>query len=275
MIIKKTYVIPANMSGLRLDRVLEEMESESSLRFRRRLCDEGRVLVDGKVRKPGYKVHQEQQIDVLEGVPNMSFEQLGLSVVKQDGMFGAIFKPCGIHSAIIAGKDIPSVEAVLPELFPDSTPILLNRLDHLTSGLLLVALTAEGEKTYHEQEDAGHIKKFYLATVKGRLDGVVTIKNRLDTDDRKKTRVSDEDDSDVRRWTDVESLVHDHDDDTTTVRCLIMKGARHQIRAHLATVGHPIVGDPIYGDGLEENVLHLHHSRIELPGFSAEVDALF
>jgi len=275
MTIKKTYVIPTNMSGLRLDRVLEEMEPDSGLRFRRRLCDEGHVLVDGKVCKPGYKVRQGQQIDISGGAPIMSFEQLGLSVVKQDGMFGAVYKPCGVHSAIIAGKDVSSVEAALPELFPGSTPILLNRLDHLTSGLLLVAMTADGEKVYHEQEDAGRIKKFYLATIQGRLDGVVTIKNKLDTDDRKKTRVSDEDDSDVRRWTDVEALVHDHDEDTTSVRCLIVKGARHQIRAHLASIGHPIVGDSLYGDGVEESILHLHHARIELPGFSAEVKVSF
>jgi len=205
----------------------------------------------------------------------MSVQELGLSVVKQEGMFGVVFKPGGVHSASIAGKDTQSVEAVLPELFPNDSPVLLNRLDYGTSGLLLVAMTSAGKKTYRELEDAGQIKKFYIAKVKGRLDGVITIKSKLDTDDRKKTRVLDEVDTDSRRWTDVDTQDHDHSSDTSTVRCLIMKGARHQIRAHLASIGHPIVGDCLYGDGAKGDSLHLHHERVELPDFVAEVEVSF
>lgn len=272
----KIYIIPERLDGQRLDRILEEVEADSSLRLRRRFCDEGRVLVDGRICKPGYKVRYGQRVDIsVGGSDQMSIEQLGISVEKKAGMYGAVYKPGGVHSAAIAGKDNPSVEAALPLLFPDETPILLNRLDYSTSGLLLVAMTAEGEKAYHEQEDAGQIKKFYFAKVKGRLDGVITVRNKLDVDDRKKVRVVKEEDEDARRWTDVDTLAHDHDQDTTTVRCLIMKGARHQIRAHLASIGHPIVGDSLYGDGADGDVLYLHHERIEFPGFSAEAKAPF
>ena len=212
------YVVPERLDGVRLDKVLAEMLPDSSLRLRRRLCDENRVLVDELAQKPGYKVSLDQQVEISVGGSIVSFKQLGLCVVRQVGMFGAVFKPSGVHSAAIAGKDTPSVEAALPELFPEESPVLLNRLDHGTSGLLLVAMTPDGEKVYHEQEDAGQIKKFYFATVKGRLDGVVTVKSKLDTDDRKKTRVLDVADTDARRWTDVDTLAHDHDNDTSTVR---------------------------------------------------------
>lgn len=267
------YIVPPQLEGVRLDKVLAELLPNSGLRLRRRLCDEGTVLVDGQKHKPGYKVRPGQEIAIKEDEKNMTYEQLGLSVVRQSGLFAAVFKPGGIHSAHIIGKDTPCAEAALPELFPGSTPILLNRLDCLTSGLLLVALSVDGERIYREQEEAGEIKKFYLAQIQGRLDGVVTIKTELDTDDRKTTRVLDELETDERRWTDVDVIAHDHENNTTLVRCLIMKGARHQIRAHLASIGHPIVGDPLYGEGASGDTMFLHHQRVEFPGFSADSKA--
>ena len=140
---------------------------------------------------------------------------------------------------------------------------------------MLVALTPDAAQEYQSLEQAGNIRKFYLAEVRGRLDGVVTVKSRLDVDDRPTTRVLDEEESDVHRWTDVEVLSHDHGRDTTLVRCLIVRGARHQIRAHLAGLGHPIVGDPLYGDGKDGETLMLRHFRVEFSGFNAEIKADF
>lgn len=270
---KHIHIVPEPSAGMRLDKVLAEIMGDCGLRLRRRLCDDGRVAVDGRVRKPGYKVRAGQEISIQKEENTMKAEDLGLSVVRQSGLFAAVYKPGGVHSASIAGKDTDSVEAVLPDFFTGTTPILLNRLDYLTSGLLLVALSRDGERIYQELENAGIIKKFYVAEVKGRLDGIVTVRSKLDVDNRKTTRVLDEDDPDSRRWTDVEVLSHDHEKDTTRVRCLIQKGARHQIRAHLASIGHPIVGDPLYGDGGEGDELLLHHQRIEFKGFAAEIVA--
>lgn len=270
MSVDETYVVPAQLEGVRLDKALAEVLPDSGLRLRRRLCDEERVLVDGRPQRPGCKVRSGQELVIKGETADMSLEDLGISVVSQAGLFAAVFKPGGVHSAAIAGKDAPSVEAVLPELFPDASPVLLNRLDYLTSGLLVVALNPDGVEAYQVMEEAGEIKKFYFATVRGRLDGFATVKAVLDTDDCKTTKVLNKDDTDERRWTEVEVLSHDHEADTTEVRCLIMKGARHQIRAHLASIGHPIVGDPLYGDGKEGDVLKLHHQRVEFQGFSAE-----
>lgn len=269
---KEIYIVPEESEYQRLDKVLVEIVPDSGLRLRRRLCDDGRVLVDGKKRKPGYKVRTGQEIVMQGEAERMTYQDLGLAIVKEDGQFAAVYKPGEVHSAGIEGKNDTSVEDVLPEMFPEASPILLNRLDYLTSGLLVVALDEDAEKRYLAMEEAGEIKKFYNATVKGRLDGVVTVKSELDTDNRKKTRILDEEDWDVRRWTDIEVMAHDHENDTTDVRCLIMKGARHQIRAHLASIGHPIVGDPLYGDGQEGETLCLQHQRVDFCSFSASVN---
>ena len=271
----ETITVAAEHDGARLDRVLEAPLPGAGLRLRRRLCDEGKVLVDGRSRKPGYKVRTGQRVEINGEEVAVTHEELGLRVVERSDRFVAVFKPGGVHSAAIAGKDSSSAEDALEGLLPGTSPVLLNRLDYLTSGLLLIALTPEGAQDYQSIEQAGNIRKFYLAEVRGRLDGVVTVKSRLDVDDRPTTRVLDEEDGDAHRWTDVEVLAHDHDRDTTLVRCLIVRGARHQIRAHLAGLGHPIVGDPLYGDGVEGEQLMLRHYRVEFPGFSAEIEAAF
>lgn len=273
MVDARKYVIPSDGEGVRLDKALEVLLPETGLRLRRRLCEDGRVSVDGKSRQPGYKVRAGQEVEVRSGTAMPPPESLGLKIVSGGDLFAAVFKPDGVHSAAIAGRDEPSVEAALPGLFPEADPVLLNRLDNPTSGLLLVGLAERTRKLHRQFENEGRIKKFYLARVAGRLDGAVTVRRALDTDDRSKTRVLAEDDADDRRWTVVTSLSHDHGQDTTLVRCLILKGARHQIRAHLASIGHAIVGDPLYGEPADR--LYLHHYRIELPGFIAETTPLF
>jgi len=272
---RKVWIVPEELGGERLDKVLEAFLPGSGLRLRRRLCDEGRILVEDLARKPGYKVLGGQRMVWKGEGTAVSPEDLGLMEVERHGGFAAVYKPGGVHSASIAGRDVPSAESLLPGMFPEVSPVLLNRLDFLTSGLLLVALTDAAAESWRAAEESGGIRKFYLAEVKGRFDGVATVRNRLDTADRKITKVLAEQDDDPRRWTDVKSLSHDRVRNTSMVTCLIVKGARHQIRAHLASIGHAIVGDPLYGDGREGGALHLHHRRVELPGFTAEVSAPF
>lgn len=271
-----SYRVPEQCSGLRLDKLLADLMADAGLRLRRRLCDEGRVLVDGRTRKPGYKVRPGQEVQIVKLSASQSMQDGGVRIIERSSLFAAVDKPGGMHSAAIDGKPDDNVERLLPSLFPDApSAVLLNRLDYPTSGLLMVALDETGAAAYQRMEAAGEIRKFYLAVVRGRLDGMISVRRRLDTDNRKKTRVLSEDNEDSRRWTEVETLSHDHEHDTTLVRCLIMKGARHQIRAHLASLGHPLVGDPLYGDGEEGEVLHLHHHAIELPDFSAQSPAPF
>jgi 23S rRNA pseudouridine1911/1915/1917 synthase len=275
MCFEGTFSIDAYFDGDRLDRALEAVMPGTGLRLRRRLCDEGRVLVDGRARKPGYRVRRGQTVEIGEVRAMKTAKELGLSIVKWGDGFAAVNKPGSLHSAAIAGKDESNAEAVLPELFPGHDPMLLNRLDYLTSGLLLVALTSEAREAYLRYEADGAIKKFYLARVQGRLDGIVSVRSKLDTDDRKTTRVLAEPDPDSRRWTGITALSHDNAAGTSLVRCLIMKGARHQIRAHLSSIGHPILGDPLYGGGDCPHGLMLQHQRMEMPGFQAEAVPLF
>lgn len=260
----KHQVIGPDQAGQRLDKALAALLPDSGLRLRRRLIESGRVLLDGHPATPGVRVHAGQEIRLL---PQTKPEAPLPRLVHAHGGLAAVFKPVGVHSARVAGGG-PSLEERLPELFPGREPVLLNRLDQGTSGLLLVALDEAARQEYQGREAAGEVDKTYLAVVRGGLDQGLTVRNRLDVDDRKKTRVLGEDDPDPTRWTVIEPVKRLGGD--SLVRARIKRGARHQIRAHLAWAGHPLTGDEVYGGG--PGGFRLHHQRVELPGFTAEAD---
>lgn len=260
--------VNAAMSGQRLDKALEQMLPGTGLRLRRRLIESGRVLVQGRPATPSLKVLQGQQLDLLiEEAPTAPAPKI--AIVKRTMSFAALLKPAGMHSSAIAGRNEPCVEALLPGLFPDAQPVLLNRLDFLTSGLLLVALKPQAQKDYALM-DTMKVTKEYVAIVVGQLDEALELRRVLDSDDRRRTRVLAKLDPERRNWTFVWP-VEELPGGLTKVRVQIYAGARHQIRAHLAAAMLPILGDPLYGEGnAEAPRLFLHHRRIAFPRFEAE-----
>lgn len=167
-------------------------------------------------------------------------------------------------------------EGAFPETLPPETPILLSRLDFATSGLVAATFTTIGEQRFRALEVAGKVDKYYLALVHGVVPEPFCLTNALDTDTRKKTRVLAERSPDPARHTEIVPMPESFPvpesgatDATTLVTVHIKRGARHQIRAHLAHAGFPIVGDALYGKAEEPTPLFLHHARLQLPGFSA------
>lgn len=269
-------IIPSDLNGRRLDQALALLLPAAGLRERRRLVEDGRVLLDGKVRAGGCKVVAGQVLELREAAadstPGRVAPDRGARLLGIQGEWAVLFKPGGLHSAALAGRDNPSLEALLPELLPGRSAVLLNRLDRPTSGIVLAALTSGAAARYAELEDARRVTKEYAVLVHGCLEWPVTVKNALDTADRKKTRVLPVEDDDPLRWTRAEPRGWDESGNRTRLRAIIRKGARHQIRAHLAHIGHPIVGDPLYGTGAGNDVLYLHHRRLRLPGLDALVE---
>ncbi len=255
--------------GIRLDKFMLELLPDSGLRERRRLIENGYVMVNGKQRKTGFKMFAGAEVTLIAAEKRICATEIvsRLSVVGEEDEFAVIYKPGNMHSAWVAGSLEPTAEECLTELFPGKEAILANRLDKLTSGMLLIAFGVENENSFREQEDAGQVEKYYYARVHGVPESGFIVKNRLDTADRKMTKVLKEY-ADPVRWSLVE-MVGGFDDGTSLVEVRISKGARHQIRAHLAYAGYPIVGDPVYGVGGEKGPMYLHHRRIVFPGFEA------
>lgn len=274
----REFLVDVSFDGARLDRALEQLLPGSGLRLRRRLVETGRVLMEGRTAPAGLKVRAGQRVTLLPDVAdNQESAQERFSVqplpavkmVVRTRDYAALDKPAGLHSAALAGGGGASLEAMLPELFPGITPRLLNRLDLLTSGLVLAAMNARAAKIFAALKPKDVVKE-YLAVVEGVLDEALVLKRKLDTDDRKRTRVLGKMENDARGWTLVwpeAALIGGR----TLVRVRIQAGARHQIRAHLAAANLPIVGDPLYGDldASSGSRLYLHHRRLEFLDFKA------
>lgn len=263
--------VPARAGGWRLDRTLELFLPDVGLRGRRRLVESGAVTVGGRVRPCGYRVRAGQA--VIIGTAAREAARFGpgdVAVVLAGDDYGAVAKPAGLHSAVIAHGGGESLEALLPAIFPDRRAVLLSRLDQLTTGLVPVAFSDRAARAYGDLEESGEVVKTYLAVGHGQATGCFRVENDLDTADRRKTRVLARIVFDSKRNTDVEPLASAGG--ATLFRCRIGMGARHQIRAHLAFAGHPLVGDPLYGAG-EGDRLFLHCAGIDCPAFTVGLDA--
>lgn len=266
-----TWMIPPQADGWRLDKALELLLPGVGLRGRRRLVESGLATVNGRLLPAGYRVRAGQTVAIVPQHRERRFGPADVPVVLMAGDYGLLNKPSGLHSAALAQGGGESVEALLPDIFSGRPTFLLSRLDSLTTGLLPAAFSAEAAAAYRDMEEAGEVDKTYLAVGHGepaatyfRCDG------ELDAADRKKTRVLDRATIDSLRMTEVEAL--ETRGGVTLFRCTIKKGARHQIRTHLAWAGHPLVGDPLYGFGEGER-LYLHCAGIDCPAFAAVCDA--
>ncbi len=266
-------VVPGELAGRRLDRVLGLAFPGLGARRLRRVFLENEVLVDGVARPPAFKVRAGAVVGwrPLDGATVRADAGLlpGVRVVSEGPDYGAVFKPGGLSTASVGPGGGACLEDRLPELFPGRRAIMLGRLDRLTSGIVAVAFDERAVERFREAEDRGLVEKTYLAVVHGLISGPLAVENALDTARRKKTRVLDRP-AEALRHTRIAPLGCDAGTGLTLVRAVIMKGARHQIRAHLASLGHPILGDTLYGRAQkEEGPLFLHHIRIMFPGFAA------
>lgn len=270
------FIVSSDCHGLRLDQVLTRMTARTGRRGARSIWERFAVRVDGRRRPASFKVRAGQRVQLnpqenADKEPQTDVPEFpDVRIAAQNDHFAALIKPAGMHSEALAGRVGPSVQAALPLLFPQTRAALLNRLDQPVSGLVLAALTDQGARDYALWQDQGLVCKRYLAVVFGYVRRDIEIKAALDTAKRRKVRVLSGQESDALRWTRVWPLTYREESGESLVLVEILKGRRHQIRAHLAGAGHPITHDPLYGPGPDLGWIYLHHHSISLPSFVAE-----
>ena len=262
--------------GPRVDKHIAKALPDLSRSFLRKLLDQGRVTIHGRVPKASYKIVAGDVITIrvpppreVEVVP----EDIPLSIVYEDADLIVVDKPAGMVVHPAHGHDRGTlVNALLAHctdlsgIGGELRPGIVHRLDKDTSGLLVVAKNDATHQHLQQQFQQRTISKVYLALTEGVLpavDGVIDAPVGRDPKRRKRMAVVPRGGREAR----TEYHVLEFFAENTLVQVTPITGRTHQIRIHFLFIGHPLAGDPVYGHRRQRLLLNrqfLHSARIAL-----------
>ncbi|HWE48274.1 MAG TPA: RluA family pseudouridine synthase [Bryobacteraceae bacterium] len=241
--------------GKRLDALLHERLPEYSRSRLQSWIRDRRVRVNGDTAKASYTLRgaEELEIEPADLTPlKATAEDLPVVVLYEDAGVVAIDKPAGmvvhagagVHSGTVVNALLHRFSA-LSGIGGDLRPGIVHRLDRFTSGVLLVAKTDAAHQSLAAQFASRTVEKIYLALVEGQMEGSGRIQKPIARDPKNRARMTarlQTGRTALTDWTAVEKF-----DGFTLLRIRIGTGRTHQIRAHMASLGHPVAGDRLYG----------------------------
>lgn len=250
----------------RLDQYVVEQYPELSRSFATRLIEEGKVLLNGNASKPGYKLRPGDNITIdydvkeLEHIPDID-----LPVLYEDDDCVVINKPIGVLSH---SKGAFNPEATVATWLRNrvkglsgSRGGIVHRLDRMTSGVMICAKTPEALRHLQKQFSARNVKKTYYAVVIGSLphDHAIIDMPLARNPKRPQTFHADL----AGKPAQTEYWIREQGKRYALIELQPKTGRTHQLRAHLAQLGHPIIGDSLYGNNPGDR-LYLHAERLEI-----------
>jgi 23S rRNA pseudouridine1911/1915/1917 synthase len=269
-----SFVVEDEAKGERLDVYLRAKLPDLSRERIKNLIEEGFILVEGKSVKPSYKLKGGEQVLVripVEKEYSLQPKEVPFEILYEDEDLAVIYKPAGIvvHPApghlddtLVHGLllKLRSLSGVGGELRPG----IVHRLDKDTSGVMLVAKNDFAHKKLTQDFKERRVEKEYLAILYGRLtqkEGMLDFPIGRHPVQRKKMAVVKEGRQALTKYKVLKLFKK-----ATLVLAKPLTGRTHQLRVHFSHIGHPILGDPIYG-GLKPDVprperLMLHAYRI-------------
>ena len=254
----RIHIVSGDESGLRLDHFLTIREETLSRSFIQKLIKEKFITVNSNPSKPSYKLRDNDKVEVILPEPKPSHaqpENIPLNVLHEDDSLIVINKPAGMVTHPAAGHYSGTLVNAILAYCPDLSgiggvqrPGIVHRLDKDTSGVLVVAKSDFAHQSLAFQFKEHQVKKIYHALICGipaQDDGTIIAPIGRSTRNRKKMAVTN-----IRSR---EAITHfkiiERYDGFSFVEVMPETGRTHQIRVHFAHIGHPVVGDQVYGGG--------------------------
>ncbi|MDD4066603.1 MAG: RluA family pseudouridine synthase [Clostridia bacterium] len=282
--LKKTLI------SKRIDKYILELGLDLSRTYIQVLIEDGNILVNNKKVKSSYKLNDNDIL--LINIPEIKKldiepENIPLDIIYEDDDILFVNKPKGmvVHpahgnyegtlvNALLAHcKNLSGINGI-------ARPGIVHRIDKDTSGILVIAKNDKAHKSLSEQFKVHSINRIYIALVKENIkedEGTINIPIKRSKSDRKKMGVNALGKNAITHF-----KVIDRYKNYTLVECKLETGRTHQIRVHMAYIGHPIVGDSTYSNGKNEfgikgQMLHaktlglIHPTTKEYIEFSSEL----
>ena len=290
-----SFNINSEEEGKRIDKYLSVMIEGKSRSFVQGLIEEKKVKANSKVIKSNYKLKKGDFIEVEVPEPvelNVSAEKMNLDIVYEDEDVLVVNKEKGIvvHPApgnytgtLVNGilhhcSDLSGINGVI-------RPGIVHRIDKDTSGILVIAKNDEAHNDLAAQFKEHSIKREYYALVEGKFSNIKgTVDKPISRD--KKERIKMAINSDGKRAVTHYEVLEQYDKGVSLVKCTLETGRTHQIRVHMSSIGHPLVGDLVYGYkrqkfNIEGQALHaktlgfIHPRTKEYMEFTSELPNYF
>jgi 23S rRNA pseudouridine1911/1915/1917 synthase len=271
-------VVTAEYDGERIDRFLRRAGRSASRAALAEQLERGEIRVNGARFKKGQRVRAGDRVSGVRETRPPAAEpdpELPLEVLHEDAWLVVANKPAGVPSHPLRGEERGTLASALLARYPEMAgvghaalePGILHRLDTGTSGVLLAARDAETFRALHEAHQRGELDKHYLALCSGQLQAPRRVHGYLRAD-RKRVRV-DADPFEGAKPIETELLRAEAHGELCLVEVRVPFAGRHQVRAQLAALGHPIAGDTLYGGpqlpGLTRHFLHASELGLRHP----------
>ena len=259
----------AEEAGMRLDSFVASRCAELTRSFVQNLIRQGEVFSGGKAQKANFRLKEGTEVEFFLVPPKeigLEAEDIPLDIVYEDSDLAVVNKPQGMVVHPAPGNERGTlVNALmfhvrdLAGIGGELRPGIVHRIDKDTSGLLVVAKNDEAHRSLAAQIKAKTARRVYWAILEGcpkEESGTVNAPIGRSPKDRKKMAVVPDGRSAVTHYKVLRRF-----DGFSLVECRLETGRTHQIRVHMARIGHPVAGDPLYGPqksrlGLSAQALH-------------------